>query len=231
MTEIGIALTTMSIAEYSTLQEFITHESARLVRRQLPRTPLLYVLQNDCVRVDGLWMEFGVHRGTTVNIIARYTDTPVYGFDSFEGLPQHWREGKHRGRYSTGGRLPDVAANVDLIPGWFDETLPAFLEHHHGPVAFVHIDCDLYSSAKYVLDGIRDRLVPGSIIVFDELFNYPGYERHEIKAFYEFLKETGIACEWIGIQGPIELVPNAATEERLSNRFSGTAVVVGDVAA
>eukprot|EP00913_Durusdinium_trenchii_P011152 g10474.t1 len=209
--------------------EFITHEADRLARRQLPRTPLLYVLQNDCIRAEGMWMEFGVHRGTTVNIVARYADQPVYGFDSFEGLPEHWREGKQRGRYTTNGHFPDVADNVELIAGWFDETLPEFLESHTDPAAFVHIDCDLYSSAKCVLDLLRDRLVPGSVIVFDELFNYPGYERHEIKAFYEFLNETGIECEWIGIQGPIELVPGPDTEERISTKFSGTAVVVDKI--
>lgn len=221
----------MTIAAYPTLQEFITYESDRLVRRQLPRTPLLYVLQNEYIGVDGLWLEFGVHRGKTVNIIAGHTGNTVFGFDSFEGLPEDWREGKQRGRYSTDGQLPEVADNVELIAGWFDTTLPEFLTTHREPVALVHVDCDLYSSAKCVLDGLRDRLVPGSVIVFDELFNYPGYEQHEIKAFYEFLDETGIECEWIGIQGPIELVPNAESESRLSSQFSGTAVIVRKSAA
>ena len=216
----------MPIGAYSTLQEFITEESARLVRRQLPRTPLLYVHQNDCITVNGLWLEFGVFSGTTVNIIARFTDQTVYGFDSFIGLPENWRDGKEQGRYSCEGQLPAVSKNVELVPGWFEETLPKFLEQHSQPVAFVHIDCDLYSSTRTILDAMKHRLVPGSVIVFDELFNYPGFEQHEIKAFYEFLSQNNIECEWIGIQGPIELSPNDDTEKRLSGKYSGTGVVV-----
>ena len=216
----------MTIARYPSLQEFITAEAVHLERRQLPRTPLLYVLQNDCVQVDGLWLEFGVYSATTINVIARYRDGVVHGFDSFEGLPENWRPGMPRGRYSRDGRLPDVSPNVSLTAGWFDETLPGFLATHPQPVAFLHVDCDLYSSTKTVLDALSDRFVPGTVIVFDELFNYPGYERHELKAFYEFLYETGIECEWIGIQGPIVLVPDAETERTVMGKFHGVGVVV-----
>ncbi|MDJ0106389.1 TylF/MycF/NovP-related O-methyltransferase, partial [Rhodococcus erythropolis] len=67
-----------------------------------------------------------------------------------------------------------------------------------GPVAFLHLDADLYSSTKTVLDLLGDRLVPGSIVVFDEFFNYPGWQQHEYRAWTEFVTRTGISFEYLG---------------------------------
>ena len=40
---------------------------------------------------DGLYLEFGVRSGSTITHIARQIpDNTVYGFDSFEGLPENW---------------------------------------------------------------------------------------------------------------------------------------------
>ena len=39
-------------------------------------------------------------------------------------------------------------------------------------MAFAHIDCDCYSSAKVVLDLLAPRLRRGTVLVFDELMNY-----------------------------------------------------------
>ena len=92
----------------------------------------------------------------------------------------------------------------------------------------IHIDCDLYSSTRTVLTLLRGRMVPGTLLVFDELFNYPGYEQHEIKAFYEFLREDSVRCEWIGMKGPISLVPDVEFE-KAAGRNSGTAVRVMEI--
>lgn len=69
---------------------------------------------------------------------------------------------------------------------------------HVGPVSFVHIDCDLYSSTKTVLQHLSPRLRPGSIIVFDEYFNYPGWQDNERKAFVEYLENSDLDGEYIG---------------------------------
>lgn len=40
---------------------------------------------------DGLYLEFGVFQGTTINYIAQQKENEtIYGFDSFEGLPEDW---------------------------------------------------------------------------------------------------------------------------------------------
>ncbi len=89
-------------------------------------------------------------------------------------------------------------SNVRLIKGLFCDTLDDFLADHAGNVSFVHIDCDLYSSTKYVLSKLKERLVRGSVILFDEFYNYPGWENGEYKAWVEFAEENSIDFEYIG---------------------------------
>jgi hypothetical protein len=112
----------------------------------------------------------------------------IHGFDSFEGLPEAW-SGFSLGSkaFDVKGKLPRVPANVRLHKGFFDASLPLWLAENPGPVAFIHVDCDLYTSTKTILDLLAPRLVSGTIILFDEYFNYPNWERHEFKAFQEFV--------------------------------------------
>ena len=63
----------------------------------------------------------------------------------------------------------------------------------------VSSDCDLYSSTKTVFDNIYDRIVPNTVIQFDEYYNYPGWRNHEFKAFQEFCKKYSVEYEYIGI--------------------------------
>jgi hypothetical protein len=149
--------------------------------------------------VDGLVLEFGVFSGTSLRLLSSLTDQDVHGFDSFEGLPEDWTYFQKRGRFSRDGQLPEFdRPNVRLHKGWFDETLPRFLETIDGPVRFLHVDCDLYSSTVTVLQALTPRIVPGTVIVFDEYVNYPGWQQHEQKAFFEFLQQTGLRYRYVG---------------------------------
>ncbi|MCC8247434.1 class I SAM-dependent methyltransferase [Saccharothrix luteola] len=178
-------------------------ESARFIREHLPTAPhfghphatLEHAL--GLVSAEGMALEFGVYTGGTLKLIATAFDgRDVYGFDSFEGLPEDWRNGFPAGLFGMDG-LPDVDG-AELVVGWFDDTLPGFLEEHTGPVSFLHVDCDLYSSTRTVLDLVGPRLVPGSVIVFDEYFNYPGWRDHEHKAWTEYVARTGIEFDYCG---------------------------------
>jgi hypothetical protein len=149
--------------------------------------------------IEGLTMEFGVFDGATLARIAALTPGVVHGFDSFEGLPEDWTHFQKKGRFSLAGELPALdAPNIRLHKGWFEDSLPRFLAAHAGPARFIHVDCDLYSSTKTVLTLLRDRIVPGTVIVFDEYLNYPGWEQHEYKAFAEFLAATGMSYRYLG---------------------------------
>ena len=152
---------------------------------------------------QGLILEFGVYKGTTINHLAKLCpDREIYGFDSFEGLPEDWVGNRYsRRNFDRKGMAPKVLSNVKLVKGLFDATLPGFLEEHQGPIAFLHIDCDIYSSTDTVLRATENRLVEGSIIAFDEFFNYHGWRLHEYKAFNEFIERTGYSFEYLGFSG------------------------------
>ena len=152
-----------------------------------------------CTPASGLVLEFGVFSGTSINHIAnQMPERRVYGFDSFEGLPEDWRPGFPRGAFNT--TLPEVAANVELIAGWFDATLPKFVaDQDRAPVALLHVDCDLYSSTRTIFNFLGERIQPGTIIVFDEYFNYPEWRAHEFLAFKEFVAARGVGYEYIGL--------------------------------
>jgi methyltransferase family protein len=152
------------------------------------------------VKIDGHYLEFGVFTGGTIRFIARRTNGRlVHGFDSFEGLPEAWSGFNLRKRaFDMGGRLPRVPANVRLHRGWFENSLPEWLKVNPGAVAFIHVDCDLYTATRTVLTLLADRIVPGTVILFDEYFNFPNWEQHEYRAFQEFTAERGIKYRYLG---------------------------------
>jgi len=153
---------------------------------------------------SGLVMEFGVFRGDSIRRIAEWArareDPRVFGFDTFEGLPEDWTFGFRRGAFKVEG-LPQVPENVTLIKGLFQDTLGPFLEQHREPAAFVHIDSDLYSSAKFVLETLHSsgQLVETTIVVFDELFGQPDWwTKGEFKALQEFARVHALNVSYFG---------------------------------
>lgn len=154
------------------------------------------------ISVDGPSFEFGVFSGNSVNLIASLLpSSKVYGFDSFDGLPEAWF-GKSGGigQFSRSGELPQVRENVELVVGLFDHVLAPFLStHDFEKIALLHIDCDLYASTQTVLSYLHRKIVPGTIIVFDEYFNYPTWQRHEYSAFQEYVSHRQIKYEYFGL--------------------------------
>jgi hypothetical protein len=102
-------------------------------------------------------MELGVGDGTTLAFIAdQKKDHTIFGFDSFNGLPEEWRMSDERiypkQKYSRNGVSPAFRHdNIQIIPGYFNESLPKFLQKNKTKCSFVHIDCDLYSSTMDIL--------------------------------------------------------------------------------
>jgi len=144
----------------------------------------------------GMILEFGVFVGESLRtIVEERGSVGVYGFDSFEGLPESWLNGMPAGTFAQ-DQLPDVGG-AELVVGLFDDTLPGWLDEHPGTVDFLHIDSDLYSSAKTVLQLVGPRLRPGSIIHFDELYNFPGWQQHEFRAWNEYVEQTGMEYSYI----------------------------------
>jgi hypothetical protein len=146
----------------------------------------------------GLVLEFGVATGRTLNHFARLLPgKTVYGFDGFQGLPEDWTSRMRRGFFARDS-LPWVRDNCQLVIGWFDQTLPKWIKSNHQPVALLHVDCDLYSSTVTILNNLRHQIVSGTVIVFDEYINYPGWQLDEFRAWQEYVKKHNIRYEYIG---------------------------------
>ncbi|MBA4148185.1 MAG: class I SAM-dependent methyltransferase [Verrucomicrobia bacterium] len=152
------------------------------------------------VSVDGLFLQCGVGLGRSINFISSIVarEQTIHGFDSFEALPIERPFGRGKQEFSLGGELPRVNENVRLHKGWFDQSLPEFLKQNPQPIAFLFLDADDYKSSRTVLSSARDRLVPGAVIVFEEYFNFPGWEQFAHKAFQESMAETQLQYEYIG---------------------------------
>lgn len=152
----------------------------------------------------GLICEFGVYLGHSINALADaldHMDDPrtIFGFDSFEGLSEDWYgHFALAGTFDLGGKLPEVRENVHLISGWIEDSLPKFIADHDENIALAHIDTDTYSPCRDILQALQGRLVPGSIVIFDELLAFPGWQNHEYRALkecvdlpYEFIAFSG----------------------------------------
>ena len=151
---------------------------------------------------DGLYLEFGVWKGSTLrNFSAKSptTNQKMYGFDSFEGLVNPWSYPGHGlDSFNLKGVVPKSVLEIprtEIIVGRVEKTLPDFLQSKSQKIAFVHIDLDVYEPVAFVLSEIKSFLQPGTLIVFDELIGYPGWENHELRAIEENFQD--ISYEWL----------------------------------
>ena len=181
---------------------------------------LNYCLRHGDIDETGLLAEFGVFKGVSIRMIAdHHPRRRVWGFDSFEGFPADGRK-DWKQNFSTGGAMPRVPANVTLVKGYFDDTLPAFVAENAGAhLALMHIDCDIYSSTRSILTICRPLIRTGTVIVFDELLHYHGFLRNEMAAFWEFLQETGADFEWVAVRGKVQSLRDYLEPSEESRRF------------
>lgn len=166
------------------------------------------------IRVPGDIAEFGCWWGqslvTFLNLRAvhePYCNRKVIGFDTFSGYPAPSGVDKHSDTIKVGGYtvsddyLPsltrlleyhereNVLAHINkfaLVKGDVTETAAKYYEDHpEALVALAFFDLALYEPTKAALLAIKDRLVKGSILAFDELADadYPG----ETKAAQEVI--------------------------------------------
>ena len=52
------------------------------------------------------------------------------------------------------------------------------------------MDLDTYDSSKFVLEKVKPYIQKNCIIIFDELYNYPGWDVGEYKALQEVFTEN-----------------------------------------
>jgi hypothetical protein len=152
-----------------------------------------------------LYLEFGVAEGAATmywSKLLRHPSSKLHGFDSFEGLPEDWSVLVPKGTYSAGGALPRIDdPRVQFFKGLFDQTLPLYHVPVHEVLVLI-MDADLYSSTIYVLNALKDEIVPGTYIYFDEFNDRAG----ELRAFDELIKTTGKKFSLLGASVALEYV-------------------------
>jgi hypothetical protein len=153
-----------------------------------------------------LYLEFGVAKGASIRQWSRLLRNPqsaLHGFDSFLGLPHDWSlEGHERGYFTTGGCPPETDdPRVRFFVGWFEDTLPDYRWPEH-EVLVVVMDADLYTSTATALQHVKDRLVPGSYLYFDQFH----HRCDELRAFAELLDENPFTFELVAASGDLSMV-------------------------
>lgn len=176
-------------------------------REQMLRTALEFA---EWSRLEGDYLEFGVWQGRTFAaayyFAARYglDSMRFYAFDSFQGLPKVAAEDSNgsaefqSGDYQWNRR--DFETNLDrwrvprnrveIVPGWFSDTLNAKLTESLPlqKAAIVWVDCDLYESTVPVLEFLERYVQDGTVLIFDDWFCFRADpKRGEQKAFAQWL--------------------------------------------
>lgn len=186
-------------------QVFVTHGvyDSKIFLKKDRKAYLEYCLGFRPLENKGLILEFGVYKGRTLKVIAKTVNRKVYGFDSFEGLSEDWGTRWIKGTFAL-PNVPDLTKyNIKLISGYFQDTLENFLKNHTETVDFLHMDADLYESTAYVLQTLKDRIVCGTVIAFDEIQNHESQKSEqeptwqEAQAFREFMSTSKLKHTWI----------------------------------
>ena len=155
----------------------------------------LYRLVQATSRLEGALAEAGVYRGGSAKLLcAAKGDSPLYLFDTFEGMP-----GVNRatdGVFAKGDfadtQYEEVAAylsafsHVHFYKGFFpDSAIGKEPEQQH--YRFVHLDLDIYESTFKALGFFYPRMVVGGLIVSHDYacLDAPGVK----KAFDDFFKD------------------------------------------
>ena len=192
---------------------YADYDMASLVYRTAFERVIRYLQGN---ALSGCVAEFGTYRGFTAQTFAellRDTQWPadLYLYDSFAGLPaptggdatsyefrrEAWVEGAmapetdivDRIRASVGEALG--LDRLTIHPGFFEDSLPP--NPPREKIAVLHIDADLYSSARFVLQHLADihLLMDGGVILMDDYnCNAANPNMGERKALTDFLADN-----------------------------------------
>ena len=155
----------------------------------------LYSLAKATSHLPGALAEAGVYRGGSAKILCTVKgDSPLYLFDTFEGMPKV--NAATDGRFSEGNfadtGYEGVVAYLSPFPsvhfykGYFPDSAVG-KEPEKQSYRFVHLDLDIYESTFKALDFFYPRTVPGGIIVSHDYSNLkvPAVK----KAFQDFFKD------------------------------------------
>lgn len=161
-----------------------------------PREVALEVAVKASFNIEGNIIEFGVAEGNSTRWIRKIVTElertqllgnrkRIYACDSFKGLTEKYEKAE----VGTFACEPPDIPGVELVIGYFNESLTDELASKVGPVAFASLDADLYSSTITALQWLTPLLHTGSLLLFDEFL---GEKESEKRAFEDWSAETGV---------------------------------------
>jgi hypothetical protein len=170
------------------------------------------------LEIPGSIIEFGVSGGWRLKYLDKhireiYLKRNIYGFDSFEGLPEpnkkydgsYWKKGMYAANFDAVMAYMECSERpyIKLIKGWFSDSLKSKEAQEIKQVVYARIDCDLYQPTVECLEFLRDRLVDKAILVFDDWTT--NLNSGETKAFFEWLPTSGLKFEFLALNGWVHL--------------------------
>jgi hypothetical protein len=146
--------------------------------------------------IPGNIVEFGVANGDSTRVIRKALDRigrrspearrkKIFACDSFKGLTEKFENAE----VGTFACKPPRIRGVEIVNGYFQDTLNADLAGRVGQVSFASLDADLYSSTLCALRWLTPLLHTGSLLLFDE---YLGEKESEKRAFEDWSAETEV---------------------------------------
>lgn len=155
------------------------------------------------IKIDGDWAQFGVYKGNIAKEILKSLpdNANLHLLDSFEGLPEDWIGVWKAGAFQlTSEEIPAFDdQRVKIHKGWFSDTVPLMADHQEKQLAFMHIDCDLYSSTIDCLFGMNKFIVTGTVLLFDEyvMLNNGEFDDGEHRAVVEWMEKFDRQIEYL----------------------------------
>ena len=161
------------------------------IRTMIPAVRISKLAQLCATVPDGCFVECGVWRGGCLAVLASIAHDEgkgraIYGFDSFEGLPELAPQDDKHGQEYVGcckATQEDVLEtfttwgvsldNTTLVPGWFEDSVPATYEDMP-PIAVLRLDGDWYESTRVCLEYLYPKLVPGGVVILDDYLTWKG---------------------------------------------------------
>jgi O-methyltransferase len=157
--------------------------------------------------ITGDYVEFGSYGGNSLSLAYEAltqigSARRLWAFDSFAGLPEitdprdeRWRtdininQGGVDNFHADCAKLGIPRDAYTAVEGYFADTLPPLgTDGDPSDIAFVYVDCNMYSSTVTVFEFLAPRLKHGMIIAFDDYFLWTSTEvSGERSALDEFL--------------------------------------------
>ena len=162
-------------------------------------------LYNQCKKFNNTsysFVECGVAKGGCLAMMkfASGKNNKIFGFDSFEGMPDITKE--DLGDYNKSNPLYDFGKvgdnlsggidnvynnfnkmntnmyNITLLKGFFQDTLQIQENIDNiGEIAILRLDGDWYESTKICLEKLYDKVIDGGVIIIDDYGHWVGAKR------------------------------------------------------